>query len=278
MERLYIVFIVLAIATILLLSHKQMIHPIKSREGGIAYAIFLENDKYITGALTLANCIKKYAYKHQEFDMIAIYLELDDNAKCSLTNAGWALNKVPLIAPFKEGAAEQFHNQYTKLSLWNFDNYDFIMYLDCDTLIRKSVDFLFDIMATGYDLGVVGDIHPGGFRTTFNAGMMILRPNKTVFRSFITEGPKLDYDPTMAEQEFLNTWYRNKVIRFPYVYSLNTAFLNFRDNKFIWNGLMTQCYIIHFTMCKPMKESCGSEIDTIWKEAEVVGTDCNTTH
>ena len=241
----------------------------------VAYGIFLENDRYISGAITIASSIKKYANAHKSYGMIAMYTELGDRAKCVLTEAGWELHKVDIIVPFKEGVVEQFKGQYTKLSLWGFDQYTLIMYIDCDILIRRPVDFLFDLMAE-YELGVVGDSEPNSLRLTFNAGMMILRPDKGVLSSFIAEGPTLDYDPGMAEQAFLNAWYRERVIRFPYVYSLNMAFINFENNEFIWNGLVAESYMIHFTMCKPMLTSdCGTAINDIWKESQAIPSETN---
>jgi alpha-N-acetylglucosamine transferase len=43
--------------------------------------------------------------------------------------------------------------QYTKLRIWEFDDYDKLMYLDADTLVLQNRDHLFDMLPPNQIMG-----------------------------------------------------------------------------------------------------------------------------
>lgn len=55
--------------------------------------------------------------------------------------------------PPLEGVAEQFRDQYTKLRIWELDQYDKLIYLDADTLVVGDINDLFTVP---HDFAAVG--------------------------------------------------------------------------------------------------------------------------
>ena len=53
----------------------------------------------------------------------------------------------------------------------------------------------------------------------------------------------------MAEQEFLNQFYRLRYLQLPTIYNMNMAV--YSSKKYLWNTLRPDFKIVHFTIRKP---------------------------
>jgi hypothetical protein len=99
-------------------------------------------------------------------------------------------------------------SRYTKLRLWEAeDEFDLILYMDCDTLAIGRVEAALDWFAPNgtakAPLGAVYDIL--GNRTTFNAGVLAVRTNRTLFQEMMqaAEKEEVAWEGRFAEQVVL---------------------------------------------------------------------------
>ena len=67
---------------------------------------------------------------------------------CEVKAAGWELRPVERIEPPKEGAADQFRDQYTKLRLFDMLDLESLIYLDADTIVTRNFDELWQLPTT----------------------------------------------------------------------------------------------------------------------------------
>jgi len=96
---------------------------------------------------------------------------------------------------------QRWGKMMTKLHLWNL-NYRRILYLDTDSYLLKSMDIIED---DGIFMAQKGKYH-----TYFNAGVMVIYPNKTIYEKLLNyknyPHPKLYYNVIdCTEQALLNT-------------------------------------------------------------------------
>ena len=135
---------------------------------------------------------------------------------------------------FNTDPQAQWANCFTKFHMWNLD-YDTLFYLDADILPLANLDDAFTkyTQVPGFEFLAPSDIN-GELQElpTFNAGMMLLRPNATLFDQFMEQaGHKENYDAHFMEQGFLNWYYRNLTERLPRYYSGNWVQKDFKMIK-----------------------------------------------
>lgn len=128
---------------------------------------------------------------------------------------------------------------YTKLWAWNMDEYKSVIFLDTDMIVKGSLRNLFELMEINsnhkskppFEFAATGDIWAESFDTLFNAGFFVVRPNKETFEDFMTnKGKNLKYnggiamfliDIDLAEQNFLNAYYKMSRVQLPYNYGMS---------------------------------------------------------
>ena len=64
---------------------------------------------------------------------------------CEVKASGWELRPVDRIPPPKEGTADQFRDQYTKLKLFSMTDLEALIYLDADTIVLRNFDELWQM-------------------------------------------------------------------------------------------------------------------------------------
>jgi alpha-N-acetylglucosamine transferase len=96
-------------------------------------------------------------------------------------------------------------SRYTKLRLWDEeDDFDLILFMDADTLAVGRVEAVLDWFAPNgiakTPMGAVYDIL--GDRTTFNAGVLAVRTNRTLFKEMekAAENREVHWEAFFAEQ------------------------------------------------------------------------------
>ncbi len=88
-------------------------------------------------------------------------------------------------------------------------------------LVQCNFDELFDLP---FPFGAVPNVYRNlGFKLDFNAGVLVLHPNHTAYKSVLTRIADARYPPGEAEQTFLNLYFGMDVVRLPYVYNANLA-------------------------------------------------------
>ncbi|GLJ12596.1 hypothetical protein SUGI_0194340 [Cryptomeria japonica] len=141
---------------------------------------------------------------------------------------------------------------YSKLRIWEFEEYSKMMYLDADIQVYENIDNLMD-MADGYFYAVMDCFcektwshtpqHKIGYcqqcpekvqwphtqlgpapNLYFNAGMFVFEPSKLIFESLIHTLQNTPPTP-FAEQDFLNMFFQKIYKPIPLNYNLVLAML-----------------------------------------------------
>jgi lipopolysaccharide biosynthesis glycosyltransferase len=132
--------------------------------------------------------------------------------------------------------------------------FDSIVYLDSDTVVLNDLSHLHELVSepwrTGFEFAAATDNWFGTYIYKFNAGVLVLHPSRLVFNELIrTYTIPGNYHPKMAEQEFLNQFYRHRYLQLPTIYNMNMAV--YPSKKYLWEKLRPDFKIVHFTIRKP---------------------------
>ncbi|KAF7792736.1 hypothetical protein EIP86_003834 [Pleurotus ostreatoroseus] len=186
--------------------------------------------------------------------MIVLYFpsKISPSSLCLATSSGFVPHAVDRISPPNGGKKinPHFIDQFTKLSLWSLDTIGVrsLVYLDADTLVVRNFD---EIFGMPYRFAAVPDVwgDKRGFTLEFNAGVLFLRPDSTVFEHMINQLPTARFPEQFAEQAYLNQYFAADAVRLPLVYNGNLA----AKGRFpkLWEGMRDTMRVIHYTMVKP---------------------------
>jgi len=219
----------------------------------------LYNDLFTIPAATLGHSLQHAGTTARRI-LFHIPGRLSARALCIVRAGGWEPVEVALIAPPHGGAGigYRFVDQYTKLHLWSPDavlGAERVVYLDADTLVRRSFDELFDLPVP---FAAVPDVYgTSGFKLHFNAGVLVLRPNGTTFDSMRARIADARFNPVEAEQSFLNVYFGADAVRLPYSYNVNLAI--HERSPALWDALRDEMRVVHYTTPKPFPKD-GKEI------------------
>ena len=181
---------------------------------------------YMLGAKKLAYSLKKYV----DMDMIMLVVDsnkvITPNQRASLNQSGWQLCDVTAIDPEIMASS---HNRYasekmfSKLHMWGLVEYDSLLYIDSDVIAVSSPKRVFTTLAPqmhaeGFEIGMV----QLGYRwNDFNAGVMVVLPGFISEHRLRAAINTTSFNPNLAEQNFLNSLFRNRIFQLPHAYNLN---------------------------------------------------------
>lgn len=142
-----------------------------------------DRDEYIAGAGALAESIRTFDDGGRR--MVALVLDdLDERVARALTGYGWAVERVaPIVEPWWDRSRCRRHNRdqhlrwgrmMTKLRVWS-QPYDRVIYLDADSMLLAPPPARVHEFAA----------EPAKYHPYFNAGIMDIRPNRSVFESLM---------------------------------------------------------------------------------------------
>ena len=98
-----------------------------------------------------------------------------------------------------------------------------------DMLVTHNFDEIWGINAP---FSAVLDNMHGRWITEFNAGFLMIKPNRNEFERLLSEIGNTDkYDTSMSEQSFLNWQYKFNTNFVPYCYNANLAI--WKHNRYI---------------------------------------------
>ncbi len=150
-------------------------------------------------------------------------------------------------------------DQFTKLHLWNLTDYDWILYMDSDAFIVRSIVPMVSFVAASqqeHPIWAVRDV--GIFSKGFNMGTFMARPNSTEFSTLIStlhNDHKLFFVEEWMEQGFLNAVYQNRWGEIPAIHGgMNLALWS--EDRQVWRRNASKMQVIHFTMVKPWNWFC----------------------
>ncbi|GAQ88767.1 galactinol synthase [Klebsormidium nitens] len=229
-----------------------------------AFVSFLTGSgDYVKGAVALAKSLRAV---NSAYPLIVAVTECVPVAhQRLLRREGCIVREVARVAPPGGGCGFEFAREYyavnfSKLRIWQFDDFDKLVYLDADMLLFQNVDELFN--SPPGTLSAVMDCfcaatpaiwhqsvpryRPGYCQQVpdrlpwprdapkpapyFNAGMLVFQPSCAVFDDMLRK--LAEWPPTpMAEQDFLNRYFAGAYRPVPNRYNLVLAMLWWHPDK-----------------------------------------------
>lgn len=187
----------------------------RNRTVRLAVVSAIYNNDYMEAVQVLAYSLRRV---HIQADLILLFISnrLNQSTLNRCQEAGWHLWAVDRIDPPRFAIIyPRFRDQYTKLRIWSLINYDRVLYLDADTLVVRDINELFTgtIFEDDQDglLAAVEDVWQGQIGPNFNAGVLLIRPNQTIFEDMLVKMHNMAaYGSYWAEQGFLNWYFKGR--------------------------------------------------------------------
>lgn len=146
-----------------------------------------------------------------------------------------------------------------KLRFWSWTEYDQILFLDSDTLVKGDLSDIWKTPGSTYsariNLTIVIAAAPDAWTHTtrdanFNSGVLLLRPSlieyDLLLRGVSTPGMHLPHE---GDQPFLNRFYEYRHFGLPHMYNLNLVL--YQWYPVVWKFLWPKAKVVHFTARKP---------------------------
>ncbi|XP_024022970.1 galactinol synthase 2 [Morus notabilis] len=219
-----------------------------------AFVTFLAgNGDYIKGVVGLAKGLRK---ANTRYPLVVVVLpDVPDDHRRILRSQGCIVREIEPVYPPENQTKfvrAYFVINYSKLRIWEFEEYEKMIYLDADIQVFDNIDHLFDL-PNGYFYAVMDCFcdksvwsnspqnkigycqqrpekvkWPAGMGSPpplyFNAGMFVFEPNLVTYSNLL-EALKVTTPTTFAEQDFLNMFFKDVYKPIPNVYNLLLAML-----------------------------------------------------
>ncbi|KAI9170192.1 hypothetical protein LWI28_024044 [Acer negundo] len=218
-----------------------------------AFVTFLAgNGDYVKGVVGLAKGLRKAKSAYPL--VVAMLPDVPEEHREILRSQGCILSEiVPIYPPENQiqFAMAYYVINYSKLRIWNFEEYSKMIYLDADIQVFDNIDHLFD-MEDGYFYAVmdcfcektwcnspqfsIGYCQQCPDRVKwpaemgsppalyFNAGMFVFEPNRLIYEDLLRT-VQITPPTLFAEQDYLNLYFRKMYKPIPLVYNLVVAML-----------------------------------------------------
>ncbi|XP_030444571.2 galactinol synthase 2-like [Syzygium oleosum] len=218
-----------------------------------AYVTFLAgNGDYVKGVVGLAKGLRKAKSKYPL--VVAILPDVPADHRKILVDQGCIVREIEPVYPPEnqtQFAMAYYVINYSKLRIWEFVEYNKMIYLDGDIQVFDNIDHLFDLEngffyavmdcfcektwshTPQYEIGycqqcpdkVQWPNHAGPKPSLyFNAGMFVYEPNLDTYHDLL-ETLKVTPPTPFAEQDFLNMYFKDIYRPIPNVYNLVLAML-----------------------------------------------------
>lgn len=216
-----------------------------------AYVTMLTGgDAYIPGIDALGESLRRTKTPFPRVIMITPDVSWATQQHCK--DQGWLIRPV---APIDNPCAAtnllypRFARVFTKLRAWELTEYDRVIFIDADAVVRHNIDALFERP------GPIAAAPDFFMPDQFNSGAMVLRP---AAESFAAMMQALAATPTYdgGDQGFLNQffdWYQLPIAnRLPIGFNLHHFIYQFiQHHPAMQRQLGENVHIIHYTLQKP---------------------------
>ncbi|GKV06816.1 hypothetical protein SLEP1_g18652 [Rubroshorea leprosula] len=218
-----------------------------------AYVTFLAgNGDYVKGVVGLVKGLRKAKSEYPL--VVAVLPDVPQHHRQILESQGCIVREIQPVHPPEnqtQFAMAYYVINYSKLRIWEFVEYDRMVYLDGDIQVFDNIDHLFDL-PTGYFYAVMDCFCEKTWSQSpqykigycqqcpdkvqwpiemgsppplyFNAGMFVFEPDLLTYSSLL-ETLKVTPPTSFAEQDFLNMFFRKIYKPIPSVYNLVLAML-----------------------------------------------------
>jgi len=259
----------------------EPVKPVEPVRQNPRYAITssVQTHNFMPLALMLGYSIKKHNdVEALDAEMVLLVREQSEDAKDGITpedkvkleEVGWKLRPIKDLE-FKDVKIEDIraHHRHNmnKLELWNWTEYEKILFIDADVICKGSFKEVFDMPG---DFAAAPDVWWDILHDTrFNSGVIVFRPSKETFADMV---PKVSdpryHKPNEADQAFLNEYYKFRYFGLPYKYNFNLVMYQY--HKEVWDMLWDEAVFVHMTMRKPQPapnhchEGCNEKEPSEW--------------
>jgi lipopolysaccharide biosynthesis glycosyltransferase len=191
--------------------------------------------------------------------------DVPHGALVRLADQGWILRGIEPVknpTPLSQQLFPRFDKVFTKLRAWELVEYEKVVLLDADMVVRKNLDHLFDRP----EVAAAPDFL---LPHSFNSGLMVLDPSRRTFDRMmraLAESPTYDG----GDQGFLNTffgdWFNGPgERRLPTWYNLPNFIYQFmRGHPSLREQVEREAAVIHYLVQKPWQSAStvtgGSEL------------------
>lgn len=219
-----------------------------------AYVTFLAgNGDYVKGVVGLAKGLRKVKAAYPL--VVAVLPDVPAEHRRMLVGQGCIVREIEPVYPPENYQCQYAHAyyviNYSKLRIWEFVEYEKMVYLDGDIQVYENIDHLFDL-PDGYFYAVLDCFcEPSWSKTPqykigycqqcpekvqwpaelgsppslyFNAGFFVHEPSMATYNALL-ETLKVTPPTSFAEQDFLNMFFKDKLKPLPIEYNLVLAFL-----------------------------------------------------
>ncbi len=222
-----------------------------------AYVTLLSNRRYLLGVIGLFRSLQSVGSKYPLYCMLSANAEqgLDDE----LISRG--INVIRLSGNLNDVSANESCESYThwsftfdKLKMWGLTQFEKIVFLDSDMLVRANIDSLFD--APEWSAAVAGASMFGW--TKLNSGLMVVRPDKETETQLIEMAPlvidefqrkRISVGDQDIIQHYFKDWENHRELLLPEGYNMVADWINVYCTRygFCWNGKRGKpIKVVHF--------------------------------
>ncbi|KAF5737093.1 hypothetical protein HS088_TW14G01250 [Tripterygium wilfordii] len=218
-----------------------------------AYVTFLAgNGDYVKGVVGLAKGLRKAKSAYPL--VVAVLPDVPEDHREILDSQGCIVQEIEPVYPPEnqtQFAMAYYVINYSKLRIWEFVEYEKMIYLDGDIQVFENIDHLFD-NPDGYLYAVMDCFCEPTWSSSpqfkiwycqqcpdkipwpmemgpppplyFNAGMFVFEPNLLTYFDLL-ETLKISPTTSFAEQDYLNNFFKDIYKPIPNVYNLVMAML-----------------------------------------------------
>lgn len=218
-----------------------------------AFVTFLAGSgDYVKGVVGLAKGLRKSKSAYPL--VVAILPDVPEEHREVLRSQGCIVREIESIYPPEnqiQFAMAYYVINYSKLRIWNFEEYSKMIYLDADIQVFENIDHLFDL-PDGFFYAVmdcfcektwshspqysIGYCQQRPNKVTwpaemgsppplyFNAGMFVFEPSRLTYENLL-QALKITPPTPFAEQDFLNMFFQKTYKPIPLAYNLVVAML-----------------------------------------------------
>lgn len=228
------------------------------------FVTLVTNEDYVLGALALARSIRLSNPDHK---LVVMATRTDVDLE-SLEREGCVVRSVDRIpvsaefekrharsalhaaAPYTKGAKPQFHeplDNFCKLRLWEYEEFDRVVFLDADTIVVRDITKLFNFpeFAAAPNLyETLNDMH------RLNSGVFVAEPSKRKFEEMVETLDVPGKFWRRTDQTFLEAFFPDWH-GLPYVFNaLQYIYFNLPD-LWRWESIR----VVHYQYEKPWEKS-----------------------
>ncbi|CAM0149037.1 unnamed protein product [Urochloa decumbens] len=202
-----------------------------------AYVTFLAGDgEKWKVVVELAERLREVGSAYQL--VVAVLPDVPESRRRILVSHGCVVREIQPVHPPDENQAhlamDDYVTNYSKLRIWEFVEYERMVYLDADIQVLENIDELFEL-DKGHFYAIVDGFCDGTWSHTpqykagysqqqfFNARMFVHEPSMATAKALLDTLRVTP--PTFSEQDLLNMFFREQFKPIPPVYNLAPAML-----------------------------------------------------